>query len=112
MKAGRSASRIGRSWMRSPSSMAAEYTTASTGADVRQLLLKRVAVLGVPECVRELAARVEPAEVVDRTDAARGSRYRSGSVAEEYELDVAGRRLAVTSPDKVFFSERGATKLD
>jgi DNA ligase D len=33
-------------------------------------------------------------------------------VAEEHELDVAGRRIAVTSPDKVFFSERGETKLD
>jgi DNA ligase D len=27
-------------------------------------------------------------------------------------LDVAGREIAVTSPDKVFFSERGETKLD
>jgi DNA ligase D len=33
-------------------------------------------------------------------------------VAEEYVLDVAGRAVAVTSPDKVFFSERGETKLD
>jgi DNA ligase D len=33
-------------------------------------------------------------------------------VAEEHVLDVAGRRLAVTSADKVFFSERGETKLD
>ena len=42
-------------------------------------------------------------------------RLRSGygwSVAEEYVLDVAGRSIAVTSPDKVFFSERGETKLD
>ena len=31
---------------------------------------------------------------------------------EEYELEVAGRSIAVTSPDKVFFSERGETKLD
>jgi DNA ligase D len=27
-------------------------------------------------------------------------------------LDVAGRQLTITSPDKVFFAERGATKLD
>ena len=27
-------------------------------------------------------------------------------------LEVAGRPIAVTSPDKVFFSERGETKLD
>ena len=27
-------------------------------------------------------------------------------------LDVAGREIAVTSPDRVFFSERGETKLD
>ena len=27
-------------------------------------------------------------------------------------LDVAGREIAITSPDKVFFSERGETKLD
>ena len=33
-------------------------------------------------------------------------------VACEYVLDVAGREIAVTSPDKVFFSERGETKLD
>jgi DNA ligase D len=33
-------------------------------------------------------------------------------VAEERVLEVAGRELAVTSPDKVFFSERGETKLD
>jgi DNA ligase D len=33
-------------------------------------------------------------------------------VAEEHVLDVAGRRLGVTSADKVFFSERGETKLD
>jgi DNA ligase D len=35
-----------------------------------------------------------------------------GSVAEEFALDVAGRGIAVTSPHKVFFSERGETKLD
>jgi DNA primase len=33
-------------------------------------------------------------------------------VAEEHVLDVAGREISVTSPDKVFFSERGETKLD
>jgi DNA ligase D len=33
-------------------------------------------------------------------------------VPEEYELEVAGRTVEVTSPDKVFFSERGETKLD
>jgi DNA ligase D len=33
-------------------------------------------------------------------------------VAEEHELDVAGREISVTSPDKVFFTERGETKLD
>jgi DNA ligase D len=33
-------------------------------------------------------------------------------VTEEYELDVAGRGIAITSPSKVFFSERGETKLD
>jgi len=27
-------------------------------------------------------------------------------------LDVAGRDLTISSPDKVFFSERRATKLD
>ena len=30
----------------------------------------------------------------------------------EEALDVAGRSIAITSPDKVFFSERGETKLD
>jgi DNA ligase D len=34
------------------------------------------------------------------------------SVTEEIVLEVAGRDLTVTSPDKVFFSERGETKLD
>jgi DNA ligase D len=33
-------------------------------------------------------------------------------VAEEFVLEVAGREIAVTSPGRVFFSERGATKLD
>jgi DNA ligase D len=33
-------------------------------------------------------------------------------VADETILEVAGRELSVTSPDKVFFSERGETKLD
>jgi DNA ligase D len=33
-------------------------------------------------------------------------------VAEEHVLEVAGRELPVSSPDKVFFSERGETKLD
>ena len=38
--------------------------------------------------------------------------YGSGLVADESVLEVAGRRIPVTSPDKVFFSERGETKLD
>jgi DNA ligase D len=33
-------------------------------------------------------------------------------VTEECVLDVAGRSVTVTSPDKVFFPERGETKLD
>jgi DNA ligase D len=33
-------------------------------------------------------------------------------VAGEHVLEVAGREIAITSPDKVFFSERGETKLD
>jgi DNA ligase D len=33
-------------------------------------------------------------------------------MSEEVVLDVAGRDVAVTSPDKVLFSERGETKLD
>ncbi len=33
-------------------------------------------------------------------------------MADEQILDIAGRRLAVSSPDKVFFAERGETKLD
>jgi DNA ligase D len=33
-------------------------------------------------------------------------------VAEEHAVEVAGRELAISSPDKVFFSERGETKLD
>jgi DNA ligase D len=33
-------------------------------------------------------------------------------VADDELLDVAGRTVAVTSPDKVFFAERGETKLD
>jgi DNA ligase D len=33
-------------------------------------------------------------------------------MAEEQVLDVAGREITLTSPDKVFFSERGETKLD
>ena len=33
-------------------------------------------------------------------------------MADEHALEVAGRDLAISSPDKVFFSERGETKLD
>jgi DNA ligase D len=33
-------------------------------------------------------------------------------VADEETLEVAGRDVAVTSPDKVFFAERGETKLE
>jgi len=33
-------------------------------------------------------------------------------VTEEYALDVAGQTITVSSPDKVFFAERGETKLD
>ena len=33
-------------------------------------------------------------------------------MAEEIVLDVAGHELTITNPDKVFFSERGETKLD
>jgi DNA ligase D len=33
-------------------------------------------------------------------------------VAEEHLLDVAGREIAISSPGKVFFSQRGETKLD
>jgi DNA ligase D len=33
-------------------------------------------------------------------------------VADEQVLDVAGQSITITSPDKVFFSERGETKLD
>ena len=32
--------------------------------------------------------------------------------AEHVEVEVAGRTLAISSPDKVFFRERGETKLD
>jgi DNA ligase D len=35
-----------------------------------------------------------------------------GPVRDECLLEVAGRPMTVTSPDKVFFSERGETKLD
>ena len=33
-------------------------------------------------------------------------------MAEEHVLEVAGRELVVTSPDKIFFSQRQETKLD
>jgi DNA ligase D len=33
-------------------------------------------------------------------------------VSTEHALEVAGREVPLTSPDKVFFSERGETKLD
>jgi DNA ligase D len=35
-----------------------------------------------------------------------------GSVTEGHVLEVAGRDLTITSPGRVFFSERGETKLD
>ena len=33
-------------------------------------------------------------------------------MTEDHELDVAGRSVTISSPDKIFFSERGETKLD
>ncbi|HSK17060.1 MAG TPA: non-homologous end-joining DNA ligase [Gaiellaceae bacterium] len=33
-------------------------------------------------------------------------------MADEQVLEIAGREIAVTSPDKIFFPERGETKLD
>jgi DNA ligase D len=33
-------------------------------------------------------------------------------VTDEHLVEVAGRRIALTNPDKVFFGERGETKLD
>jgi DNA primase len=33
-------------------------------------------------------------------------------VTDEHGIDIAGRGIAVTSPGKVFFAERGETKLD
>src|ERR687887_1086870 len=33
-------------------------------------------------------------------------------MTDEYVLDVSGRSITITSPGKVFFSERGETKLD
>jgi DNA primase len=33
-------------------------------------------------------------------------------VTDEYLVEVAGRRIALSNPDKVFFAERGETKLD
>jgi DNA ligase D len=35
-----------------------------------------------------------------------------GLVTDEHVLDIAGRTITVTSPGKVFFPERGETKLD
>src|ERR671910_2213491 len=46
---------------------------------------------------------------VNRPRAAPGT---VGPVAEEYVLEVDGRGIAITSPDKVFFLEQGETKLD
>ena len=36
----------------------------------------------------------------------------SPSGSEPVEIEIAGRTLAVSSPDKVFFDDRGETKLD
>ena len=32
--------------------------------------------------------------------------------AEHAEVEVSGRTVSISSPDKVFFKERGETKLD
>src|SRR5438094_5798649 len=40
------------------------------------------------------------------------SQARLAAVAEDCVIDVAGQSISVSSPDKVFFSEAGATKLD
>jgi DNA ligase D len=36
----------------------------------------------------------------------------AGKAGDEVVVEAAGREVAITSPDKVFFSERGETKLD
>jgi len=38
--------------------------------------------------------------------------YGSSSVTDEHVLDIAGRGITISSPSKVFFPERGETKLD
>ena len=38
--------------------------------------------------------------------------YGAGVAGEAHVLEVAGREVRITSPDKVFFAERGETKLD
>src|SRR5262249_6067411 len=41
-----------------------------------------------------------------------GARATVDPVTDDHTLEVAGRDIEVTSPGKVFFSERGETKLD
>ena len=52
----------------------------------------------LPACVRPRPLRASPGY--------------GGWVTGEHVLDVAGREITITSPEKVFFSERGETKLD
>jgi hypothetical protein len=42
----------------------------------------------------------------------RTARSRFGLVTDEQALDVVGRTITVTSPSKIFFPERGETKMD
>src|SRR5919206_3427152 len=44
--------------------------------------------------------------------AVRVGRYRRGMADEGVALEAAGREVVITHPEKVFFAERGETKLD
>jgi hypothetical protein len=61
--------------------------------------------------------RVEPAEEATRCAGGHVRRTsaraeRCNTVSEPVELELAGKTVRVTSPDKVFFTKRGETKLD
>src|SRR5947209_4828651 len=47
-----------------------------------------------------------------RTERRRRRRLRSQPMADQVVIEAAGHEVAITHPDKVFFPERGETKLD
>ena len=61
---------------------------------------------------RGAASKRDVPQARHRIEIDAGREIRCSSVKEECVLEIAGRGVSVTTPEKVFFDERGETKLD